>query len=117
MATKIKPLHDKVLVERLESLEKTAGGIVLPDNAKEKPTEGKVLAVGAGKRNDKGERIEPSVKVGDKVLFGSFAGTTIREAGKELLILDEHDLLGVVDEKPWSVRESGGAKAAGKSKK
>jgi chaperonin GroES len=122
MATKIKPLHDKVLVERLESLEKTAGGIVLPDNAKEKPTEGKVLAVGAGKRNDKGERIEPSVKVGDKVLFGSFAGTTIREAGKELLILDEHDLLGVVDEKPWSEKSSsekssGGAKAAGKSKK
>jgi chaperonin GroES len=88
MPTKIKPLNDKVLVERLESLEKTAGGIVLPDTAKEKPTEGKVL-------------------------FGSFAGTTVREQGKELLILDEHDLLGVIDDAPWS----GGTKAAGKSKK
>jgi chaperonin GroES len=123
MATKIKPLHDKVLVERLQSLEKTAGGIVLPDTAKEKPTEGRVLAVGSGKRNDKGERIAPGVKVGDKVLFGSFAGTTIREAGKELLILDEHDLLGVVDDAPWTSqrgsgeRTSGGSKAAGKSKK
>jgi chaperonin GroES len=113
MPTKIKPLNDKVLVERLESLEKTAGGIVLPDTAKEKPTEGRVLAVGAGKRTDKGERIAPSVKVGDKVLFGSFAGTTVREQGKELLILDEHDLLGVIDDAPWS----GGTKAAGKSKK
>jgi chaperonin GroES len=113
MPTKIKPLHDKVLVERLESQEKTAGGIVLPDTAKEKPTEGRVLAVGAGKRNDKGERIAPAVKVGDRVLFGSFAGTTVREAGKELLILDEHDLLGVIDDAPWN----GAGKSATKSKK
>ena len=112
MATKIKPLHDKVLVERLESQEKTAGGIVLPDTAKEKPTEGRVVAVGAGKVSDEGDRVAPGVKAGDRVLFGSFAGTTIREQGKEYLILDEHDLLGVVDDAPWS----GGGKAAASGK-
>ncbi len=104
---KIKPLQDKVLVERLESLEKTAGGIVLPDTAKEKPTEGRIVAVGAGKLNDKGDRVPMSVKVGDRVLFGSFAGTTVKEAGKEFLLLDEHELLGVLDDAPWS----GAAKA------
>jgi len=111
MATKIRPLHDKVLVERLESQEKTAGGIVLPDTAKEKPTEGRVVAVGAGKVSDKGDRVAPAVKAGDKVLFGSFAGTTVREQGKEYLILDEHDLLGVVDDAPWG----GGGKAPAKA--
>ena len=104
---KIKPLQDKVLVERLESLGKTAGGIVLPDTAKEKPTEGRVVAVGAGKLNDKGDRVPMSVKTGDRVLFGSFAGTTVKEGGKEYLLLDEHELLGVLDDAPWS----GAAKA------
>jgi chaperonin GroES len=99
---KIKPLYDKVLVERVESLEKTAGGIVLPDTAKEKPTEGKVVAVGAGKVADDGKRVDPGVKVGDRVLFGSFAGTAVREGGKEYLILDEGDLLGVIDDAPWA---------------
>jgi chaperonin GroES len=108
MATKIRPLHDKVLVERLESQEKTPGGILLPDTAKEKPTEGRVVAVGAGKISDKGDRVAPGVKAGDKVLFGSFAGTTIRELGKEYLILDEHDLLGVVDDAPWAGGAGGG---------
>ncbi len=106
--SKIRPLHDKVLVERLESLEKTAGGIVLPDTAKEKPTEGRVIAVGRGKVKDDGERVPLAVKTGDRVLFGSFSGTTIRESGKEYLILDEHDLLGVIDDSPWS----GASKAA-----
>jgi chaperonin GroES len=99
---KIRPLHDKVLVERLSSLEKTAGGIVLPDTAKEKPTEGRIVAVGAGKTSDKGERVPLSVKPGDRVLFGSFSGTTIKEGGKELLILDEQELLGVIDDAPWA---------------
>jgi chaperonin GroES len=113
MSTKIKPLHDKVLVERVESLEKTAGGIVLPDTAKEKPTEGRVVAVGPGKRNDEGDRVALGVKSGDRVLFGSFAGTTIREGAKEYLILDGHDLLAVVDDAPWG----GAAKSAPKAKK
>lgn len=99
---KIRPLHDKVLVERLSSLEKTAGGIVLPDTAKEKPTEGRIVAVGAGKTSDRGDRVPLSVKPGDRVLFGSFSGTTIKEGGKELLILDEQELLGVVDDAPWA---------------
>lgn len=99
---KIRPLHDKVLVERLSSLEKTAGGIVLPDTAKEKPTEGRIVAVGAGKTSDKGDRVPLSVKPGDRVLFGSFSGTTIKDGGKELLILDEQELLGVIDDAPWS---------------
>jgi len=106
---KIRPLHDKVLVERLSSLEKTAGGIVLPDTAKEKPTEGRIVAVGAGKTSDKGDRVPLSVKPGDRVLFGSFSGTTIKDGGKELLILDEQELLGVIDDAPWA---GSGAKAS-----
>ncbi len=109
---KIRPLHDKVLVERLSSLEKTAGGIVLPDTAKEKPTEGRIVAVGAGKTSDKGDRVPLSVKPGDRVLFGSFSGTTIKEGGKELLILDEQELLGVIDDAPWTGSAVGAAKAS-----
>ncbi len=115
---KIRPLHDKVLVERLSSLEKTAGGIVLPDTAKEKPTEGRIVAVGAGKTSDKGERVLLTVKTGDRVLFGSFSGTTIKEGGKELLILDEQELLGVVDDAPWAGASSASApKAAAEAPK
>ena len=121
---KIKPLHDKVLVERIESQEKTAGGIVLPDSAKEKPTEGRVVAVGSGKVSDKGDRIPLGVKPGDRVLFGSFAGTAVKEMGKEFLILEEHDLLGVIDDSAWpgssgasSGRSGGGDKADKPSKK
>ena len=114
---KIKPLHDKVLVERIESQEKTAGGIVLPDSAKEKPTEGRVIAVGSGKVSDKGERIPLAVKVGDRVLFGSFAGTAVKEAGKEFLILEEHDLLGVIDDASWPGSKSGGGEKAEKPSK
>ena len=98
---KIRPRHDKVLVERVESLDRTAGGIVLPDTAKEKPTEGRVIAVGAGRLDDAGKRISMSVKAGDRVLFGSFAGTAVKEGGKEYLLLDESELLGVVDESAW----------------
>jgi chaperonin GroES len=113
---KIQPLHDKVLVERVESQEKTAGGIVLPDNAKEKPTEGRVVAVGHGRVTDEGERIPLSVRAGDRVLFGSFAGTAIRDAGKEYLILEEGDLLGIVDDAPWSRGSSREARAEKPSK-
>ena len=119
----IKPLNDKVLVERVESLAKTAGGIVLPDTAKEKPTEGKVVAVGDGRVNDEGRRVPLAVKTGDRVLFGSFAGTPVKEAGKEYLILEEHDLLGVIDDAPWtsasaaSKSASGGKSVTSKSKK
>lgn len=110
---KIRPLHDKVLIERLESLEKTAGGIVLPDTAKEKPTEGRVVAVGEGRIDDAGKRVAMTVKPGDRVLFGSFAGTTVKEAGKEYLLLDEGEILGVIDGAPWA----GGEKKSPAKKK
>lgn len=102
---KIRPLHDKVLIERLESLDKTAGGIVLPDTAKEKPTEGRVVAVGDGRLDDAGKRVAMTVKPGDRVLFGSFAGTTVKETGKEYLLLDEGEILGVIDDSPWAGAE------------
>ena len=98
---KIKPLYDKVLAERLKAEEKTAGGIVLPDSAKEKPTEGRVVATGDGRVSDSGETLGLSVKVGDRVLFGSYSGTEIKAEGKEYLILDESEILAVVDDKPW----------------
>jgi len=111
---KIKPLYDKVLVERLQAEEKTAGGIVLPDTAKEKPTEGRVVATGGGRVADDGNAVPPTVKVGDRILFGSYAGTDIKEDGKEYLILDESEILAVVDDKPWAGAKKAKAK---KSKK
>jgi chaperonin GroES len=97
----IKPLYDKVLAERLKAEDKTAGGIVLPDSAKEKPTEGRVIARGDGRLSDDGERMALSVKVGDRILFGSYSGTEIKADGKEYLILDESEILAIVDDKPW----------------
>ena len=94
----VTPLDDRVLVKRLDAEEKTAGGIVLPDTAKEKPQRGKVIAVGAGKRLDNGSRTEPSVKVGDVVLFGKYAGTDIKIEGEEHSIMRESELLGVIEE-------------------
>ena len=99
---KIKPLNDRVLIERVEADDKTAGGILLPDSAKEKPTEGRIVATGDGRRTDKGERIPLSVGVGDRVLFSSYAGTAVKEGGSEYLILDEGEILAVVDDKPFS---------------
>jgi chaperonin GroES len=90
------PLNDKVLVQRLEAEDKTAGGILLPDAAKEKPKQGKVLGVGEGKRLDSGKRAAFQVKVGDRVLFTSYAGTEINLDGKEYLIMTEDDILAVV---------------------
>ena len=93
-----KPLHDRVLVRRVESEEKTAGGLIIPDSAKEKPQEGMVVAVGAGARDDDGDRIKPDVSEGDRILFGKWSGTEITLDGEELLIMKESDILGVVDD-------------------
>lgn len=94
---KVKPLNDRVLVLRTGEEEKTAGGIIIPDTAKEKPQEGKVIAVGPGKVNDKGEKINLDVKAGDKVLFGKYAGNEIRIDGVEHLIMREEDILAIID--------------------
>ena len=92
----LKPLGDRVIVKVLEAEEKTQSGIFLPDNAKEKPQQGKVLAVGPGKHNDKGELIPVNVKVGDTVIFAKYAGTEVKYQGEEYLIVKESDLLAVV---------------------
>jgi len=94
---KVKPLGDKVLVERLEAEERTKGGIVLPDTAKEKPKEGKVVALGDGKLLDSGERSKFQVKVGDRILFTSYAGTEVTVDGQEYLIMGEEDILAVIE--------------------
>ena len=94
---KVVPLGDKVLVKRLEAEEKTAGGIVLPDTAKEKPQEGEIIALGDGKVLDSGERSKFQVKVGDKVLFNSYAGTEIKIEGEEYLIMAEEDILAILE--------------------
>ncbi|MFN4113363.1 MAG: co-chaperone GroES [Sphingomonadaceae bacterium] len=91
-----RPLHDRVLVRRIEAEEKTAGGIIIPDNAKEKPSEGEVLAVGEGNRDDDGDRIPLDVKVGDRVLFGKWSGTEVKVDGEDLLIMKESDIMGVI---------------------
>jgi len=93
----IKPLHDHVIVSRLESEEKTPGGIIIPDTAKEKPQEGKVLAVGPGRLDKEGNRITPEVKEGDKVLFTKWGGTEVKIDGRELMIMKEDDILAVLE--------------------
>ncbi len=90
------PLHDRVLVRRIEGDEKTAGGLIIPDSAKEKPAEGEIVSVGAGARKDSGELIAMSVKAGDKVLFGKWSGTEVKIDGEELLIMKESDILGIL---------------------
>lgn len=91
-----KPLHDRVLVRRLESDEKTAGGLIIPDSAKEKPAEGEIIAAGEGARKDSGELIPMAVSVGDKVLFGKWSGTEVTVEGEDLLIMKESDILGIL---------------------
>lgn len=93
----IRPLHDRLIVKRSEPETKTASGIVIPDSAGEKPEQGQVLAVGPGKRDDKGERITPDVKQGDRVLFGKYSGQTVKIDGEEVLVLREDDVLGVIE--------------------
>ncbi|CEF56790.1 co-chaperone GroES [Acetobacter fabarum] len=94
--TKFRPLHDRVVVRRLEGEQKTAGGIIIPDTAKEKPMEGEVVAVGAGARNEQGQVVALDVKAGDRVLFGKWSGTEVKIDGEELLIMKESDILGIV---------------------
>ncbi len=93
----IRPLHDRIIVERIEEETMTAGGIIIPDSAKEKPLEGSVIAVGKGKSNEEGKVLPLDVKVGDKVLFGKYAGTEIKLDGKEYLMMREDDILGVIE--------------------
>jgi len=103
---KFRPLHDRVLVRRSAEEERTAGGIIIPDTAKEKPMEGEIVSVGPGARNEKGELIAPEVKAGDRVLFGKYAGTDVTINGEDLVIIKENDVMGIIE----------GKKAASKKK-
>lgn len=94
---KIRPLNDRILVKRLEEEEKTAGGIIIPDSAKEKPAEGEIVAVGPGKMNDNGDRTAMDVKVGDRILFSKYGGTDVKLDGDDFLIMREDDILGVIE--------------------
>ena len=94
---KFRPLHDRVVVRRVESEERTAGGIIIPDSAKEKPQQAQVKAVGSGKLLDSGQRVAPEVKAGDRILFGKYSGAEIKLDGEEYLILREDEILGVVE--------------------
>jgi chaperonin GroES len=96
-AMKIRPLHDRVIVKRMEEERKTASGIVIPDTAAEKPDQGEIVAVGTGKKDDQGKLIPLDVKVGDRVLFGKYAGQTVKVEGDELLVMREEDIMGVVE--------------------
>ncbi|NUS18653.1 MAG: co-chaperone GroES [Mesorhizobium sp.] len=93
-----RPLHDRILVRRVEAEEKTAGGIIIPDTAKEKPQEGEVIAAGPGARDESGKLIALDVKVGDRILFGKWSGTEIRFNGEDLLIMKESDVMGVIEQ-------------------
>ena len=92
-----RPLHDRVVVKRIEAEQKTAGGIIIPDTAKEKPQEGEVIAVGAGARDESGKLVPLDVKAGDRVLFGKWSGTEVKLDGEDLLIMKESDIMGVLD--------------------
>ena len=95
--SRLRPLHDRVVLKRIEEKEQVSGGIIIPDTAKEKPQEGEVVAVGTGKLLDNGTRIEPGIEVGDRVLFGKYAGSDIKLDGEEYLILREDEILGVIE--------------------
>ena len=94
---KLRPLHDRVLIKRTDSEEKTAGGIIIPDTAKEKPMEGEVVAVGSGARNEAGHLVPLDVKVGDKVLFGKWNGTEVKVGGQELLMMKENEIMAIIE--------------------
>src|SRR5512135_1756363 len=96
--TKFRPLHDRVVVRRVTADEKTAGGIIIPDTAQEKPSQGEVIAVGPGGRDESGKLIPIDIKVGDRVLFGKWSGTEVKIDGKDLLIMKKSDIMGVIDE-------------------
>lgn len=103
---KFRPLHDRVLVRRLDEDERTAGGIIIPDTAKEKPSQGEVLSVGPGARDDSGELVTPDVAVGDRILFGKWSGTEVTMDGEELLIMKESDIMGIIEDAPKSKRKA-----------
>ena len=97
---KFRPLHDRVVVRRLDAEEKTAGGIIIPDTAKEKPMEGEVIAAGAGERDESGKLVPLDVKMGDRILFGKWSGTEIKLDGEDLIIMKESDIMGVIEGRP-----------------
>jgi chaperonin GroES len=100
-----RPLHDRVVVRRIESEEKTAGGIIIPDTAKEKPQEGEVIAVGPGARDEQGKLQALDLKAGDRVLFGKWSGTEVKIDGEELMIMKESDIMGVIEGKPSKAKK------------
>ncbi|MBO1904986.1 co-chaperone GroES [Microvirga sp. 3-52] len=95
---KFRPLHDRIVVKRIDAEEKTAGGIIIPDTAKEKPQQGEVIAVGPGARNEQGQLVPLDVRVGDRVLFGKWSGTEVKIDGEDLLIMKESDIMGVLEQ-------------------
>jgi len=103
---KFRPLHDRVVVRRLEADEKTAGGIIIPDTAKEKPMEGEVVAVGPGARDEAGKLAPLDVKAGDRILFGKWSGTEVKLDGEELLIMKESDIMGIIEGQPAAKRKA-----------
>src|SRR3974390_3103806 len=103
---KFRPLHDRVVVRRIDAEEKTSGGIIIPDTAKEKPMEGEVVAVGAGARDETGKLVPLDVKSGDRILFGKWSGTEVKLDGEELLIMKESDIMGIVEGQPAAKRKA-----------
>ena len=103
---KFRPLHDRVVVRRLEAEEKTAGGIIIPDTAKEKPMEGEVIAVGPGARDEAGKLVPLDVKAGNRILFGKWSGTEVKLDGEELLIMKELDIMGIIEGQPAAKRKA-----------
>jgi chaperonin GroES len=103
---KFRPLHDRVVVKRVNAEEKTSGGIIIPDTAKEKPMEGEVVAVGPGARNEQGAIVALDVKAGDRVLFGKWSGTEVKIDGEELLIMKESDLMGIIEQTATSKKKA-----------
>jgi len=103
---KFRPLHDRVVVRRLEAEEKTAGGIIIPDTAKEKPMEGEIVAAGPGARDETGKLVPLDVKAGDRILFGKWSGTEVKLDGEELLIMKESDIMGIIEGQPAARRKA-----------
>ncbi len=101
---KFRPLHDRVVVRRLDAEEKTSGGIIIPDTAKEKPIQGEVIAAGPGARNEQGQIVALDVREGDRILFGKWSGTEVKIDGEELLIMKELDIMGVIEQAPSGAR-------------
>ena len=108
-----RPLHDRVVIRRLNAEERTTGGIIIPDTAQEKPMQGEVIAVGPGARNEQGQIVALDVKAGDRILFGKWSGTEVKIEGEELLIMKESDIMGIIEGQPASASPSGRTESAG----